>query len=259
MAARAASKANSMMRICLAGITGKVGRELSGAIRKETDFDLVSGVSRTAAGTLCDGVPIFASVEEALRDIETDILVDYTHPSAVKNNVLHAVKRGVRGIIGTSGLNDEDYAGLASAAESAGVGIIAAGNFSISATLLKEFAVKAARFMKRWEILDYGSATKPDAPSGTARELAFNLRDQVEECAPHREAVSRGLELNASPIHSLRLPGIYSGVEIQFGSTGERLIIRHESSGVEPYVAGTLLAIRRVVSVTGLIRGSGEF
>ncbi len=244
-----------MTRICLAGITGYVGRELFRAIRKEAGFHLMSGVSRTAAGTVYDDVPVFASVEDALRDIECDVLVDYTHPSVVKQNVLHAIERGVRSVIGTSGLSDEDYADLAAAAELAGIGIIAAGNFAISASLLRQFAVEAARFMKRWEILDYGSVTKPDAPSGTARELSFSLRGEVEECAPHRDAASRGLELNGSQIHSIRLPGIYSGVEIQFGLPGERLIIRHESSSVEPYIAGTLLAIRQVVSITGVVRG----
>jgi len=173
----------------------------------------------------------------------------------VKKNVLRAIERGVRSVIGTSGLSDDDYAGLAAAAELAGIGIVAAGNFAISAALLQQFAVEAARFMKRWEILDYGSVTKPDAPSGTARELAFRLRGEVEDCAPHREAASRGLELNGSQIHSLRLPGIYSGIEIQFGLPGERLIIRHESSSVEPYIAGTMLAIRQVVSITGVVRG----
>jgi len=244
-----------MIRICLAGITGYVGRELFQAIRKEPDLHLMSGVSRTAAGTVYDDVPVFASVEEALRDIECDVLVDYTHPSVVKKNVLRAIERGVRSVIGTSGLSDDDYAGLAAAAELAGIGIVAAGNFAISAALLQQFAVEAARFMKRWEILDYGSVTKPDAPSGTARELAFRLRGEVEDCAPHREAASRGLELNGSQIHSLRLPGIYSGIEIQFGLPGERLIIRDESSSVEPYIAGTMLAIRQVVSITGVVRG----
>lgn len=244
-----------MIRVCLAGITGKVGRELFKAVRREKDIHLSSGVSRSQAGTVHDDVPVFVSVEEALRDVEVDVLVDYTSHSIVKENVLCAIERGVHVVIGASGLSEADYNDLAQAAEARGTGIVAAGNFSISAALLSRFAKEAAQFMKRWEILDYGSPTKADSPSGTARELAYVLRDDVESPAPHNAQPARGLELNGSQIHSLRLPGVYSGIEIQFGLPGERLILRHESTSVEPYVAGTIHAIRRVVSINGLARG----
>jgi 4-hydroxy-tetrahydrodipicolinate reductase len=128
--------------------------------------------------------------------------------------------------------------------------------------LLQRFACEAAKYLSHWEIIDYASDTKKDAPSGTTRELAFRLAEvrRPEVTHPISETIGeregRGTTLNGSQIHSLRLPGYVIGVEAIFGARDERLTLRHDAgSGAEPYIAGTLLAIRKVREQLGLIRG----
>lgn len=256
-------------KICIAGATGWVGRPLCRAVSEADDLSLVGAVSRTHQGRSLKDVPgdvnldltISGSVAEALAT-PTDVLVDYTKADVVKANVLTAIRRGVHVIIGSSGLTDEDFLEINRAAVEHQVGVIAAGNFAITAVLLQRFACEAAKYLSHWEIIDYASDAKQDAPSGTARELAFRLSEvrrpdvthPVEETLGERE--SRGTNLNGTQIHSLRLPGYVIAVEAIFGAQDERLSIRHDAgSGAEPYIQGTLLAIRRVTEHVGLIRG----
>jgi 4-hydroxy-tetrahydrodipicolinate reductase len=206
-------------------------------------------------------IAIRGSVEDAL-EAPTDVLVDYTRADAVKENVMKAITRNVQVVIGSSGLTEQDFQEINRAAVDHQVGVIAAGNFAITAVLLQRFACEAARYLSQWEILDYASDAKQDAPSGTTRELALRL-SQVKKPEPTYaidetigEKASRGLTLNGIQIHSLRLPGFVIGVEAVFGTEDERLSIRHDAgSGAAPYIAGTLLAIRKVPGHVGLIRG----
>jgi 4-hydroxy-tetrahydrodipicolinate reductase len=239
------------------------------AIAASPDLHLAAAVARKQSGrTLSEAlgfaapeVKVSASVAEALAE-PCDVLIDYTSPSAVRGNVLEAIGRGVSIVIGTSGLSDEDYAEIDTAAQKRGVGVLAAGNFALTAVLLARFAELAARHVPQWEILEYARASKPDAPSGTARELASRLASVGEPAVAHpladtlgsREA--RGATLKGTQIHSVRLPGFVSSIEVLFGLPDERLSIRHDSgAGAEPYVAGTLLAVRKVGGFTGLKRG----
>jgi len=175
---------------------------------------------------------------------------------------LTAIREGVHVVVGASGLTDADYVEIDRAAVESGVGVLAAGNFAITAVLLQRFACEAAKYVSHWEIIDYASDAKRDAPSGTARELAFRLAEvgRPEATHPISETIgerdSRGATLNGSQIHSLRLPGYVIGVEAIFGAPDERLSIRHDAgSGAGPYIGGTLLAIRKVRDHVGLVRG----
>jgi 4-hydroxy-tetrahydrodipicolinate reductase len=257
------------LKVCVAGATGWVGKPLCSAISRSEDLELVGAVSRAYSGnSLKDVLPdleiegtIKGSVAEALQT-ETDVMVDYTKADVVKDNVLTAVRKGVNVVIGSSGLTDEDLDQIDAIAIEHHVGVIAAGNFAITAVLLQRFACEAAKYLSQWEIVDYASDTKQDAPSGTARELAFRMAEirypepthQIESTIG--EKGSRGVTLNGTQIHSIRLPGYVIGVEAIFGASDERLSIRHDAgSGAGPYIAGTLLAIRKVTGVTGLVRG----
>jgi 4-hydroxy-tetrahydrodipicolinate reductase len=250
------------MRLCIAGATGHVGQELVKAILASPDLELISGVSRMQADTaITSKVKLYAGVSEALKAAPADVLIDYTHPDVVKGHVLEAVAAGCHVVIGTSGLSDADYTEIDGWAKTKGVGVFAAGNFSITAALLQHFAIMAAQAMPHWEILDYAGDTKPDAPSGTARELAYRLAQvtkptwavPVGETKGLKEA--RGATLNGSQMHSIRVPGYYSAVQAVFGDAGERIELRHESTSYAPYVAGTLLAARKVAGWKGLKRG----
>ena len=262
---------NVSIRVCLAGATGHVGRELSRALLDADELLLVSAVGRANAGKKLSAVTgearaeimVHAGVAEALKAAPADVFIDYTCPEAVKANVCAAVDAGCHAVIGTSGLTDPDYVEIDGWAKRRDVGVFAAGNFSLTAALLQHFAALAAAEMPHWEILDYAADSKPDAPSGTARELAYQLaqvakpswRVPVEATQGLKE--SRGASLNGSQMHSIRVPGYYSAVQAVFGNPGERLELRHESTSYAPYVAGTLLAVRKVQNFKGLIRGMG--
>ena len=127
-----------------------------------------------ALGLAKAGVVITGSLEEALR-APADVLIDYTHPDSVKARTLGALDRGTRVVVGTSGLVAADYDEIAQRAAARGLGVIAAGNFSITAALAKHFALIAAKYLPSWEIIDYAHAGKVDAPSGTVQELAEAL------------------------------------------------------------------------------------
>lgn len=251
-------------RICVAGATGWVGEALCPAIAAASDLRLVGAVARKSAGRPVPGIPevrISGDVAEALKT-PTDVLIDYTHPGAVKASALAAIGTGVSVVIGTSGLSAADYAELDAAARKQGVGVIAAGNFSLTAALLLRFALMAAEHIPQWEVLDYASFTKPDVPSGTTRELAERLGEvrkprlgvPVEKL--HGPKETRGADIAGTRVHSLRLPGFVIACEAIFGAESERLVIRHDAgTSPAPYVAGTLLAARKVGGVTGLVRG----
>ncbi len=189
-------------------------------------------------------------------------LVDYTHADAVKGNVVAALERGVGVVVGTSGLSGADYDELDALARAQGVAVIAAGNFSLTAALLLRFAAEAARHLDAWEVIDYASSGKPDAPSGTAREVAERLdtvrapavKVPVDETLGAREA--RGATVGATQVHSLRLPSFTVSTEVLFAAEGERLSIRHDAGeSAAPYVAGTLTAIRALPGRVGVTRG----
>lgn len=257
------------LKICVAGATGWVGKPLCVAVSAADDLSLVGAVTRTHQGhNLKDVVAdanldllISGSVAEAL-ETPTDVLVDYTKADAVKANVMTAIRKGVHVVIGSSGLTDEDFVEINEAATEHNVGVIAAGNFAITAVLLQRFACEAAKYLSQWEIIDYASDTKADAPSGTARELAFRVAEVRRPEVTHPidatigEKASRGATLNGSQIHSLRVPGYVIAVEAIFGAADERLTIRHDAGcGAGPYIQGTLLAIRKVSNRVGLVRG----
>jgi 4-hydroxy-tetrahydrodipicolinate reductase len=257
------------IRVCVAGVSGWTGSAVTKAILSTDEFELTGAIARRQAGrdvgellslSPC-GVIVTENLGQAL-DRPADVLVDFTSPDTVKQRTLDALAKGVRVVIGTSGLTGTDYADIERAANDGKIGVIAAGNFSLTAALAKHFALLAAKHLPSWEVMDYADAKKPDAPSGTTLELAEALGDvaqnklavPVEDTHGKREA--RGATVGGTQVHSIRLPGVVLAFETLFGLPGERLTIRHDAGdGAEPYVNGTLLAVRRVMRITGLVRG----
>jgi 4-hydroxy-tetrahydrodipicolinate reductase len=255
--------------VTIVGATGWVGRALVPAVAAAPDLHLAAAVSRSAAGQDAGqvaggkavGVKVVATLAEALATA-SDVVVDYSKPDVVKGHVLAAIQAGRAVVIGTSGLNGDDYGEIDTAARQRGVGVLAAGNFSITATLMRRFALMAAPYVRDVEILDFASATKPDVPSGTALELAEMLANvrQDPTSVPvdklHGPRETRGADIGRTRVHSIRMPGYVISCEVLFGAPDERLSIRHDAgSSAAPYVGGTLLAVRRVREAVGLRRG----
>lgn len=257
------------IKVCLAGATGWAGSELARAIGKATDLALVAAVSRSAAGRTLGEVlgeaaltgPVFATAAEALAN-PCDVFVEYTKPASAKANILAALAHGAHVVVGTSGLTEGDYAEIDAVARERGRGVLACGNFALTVVLLQKFAEAAARLIPQWEIIDYAHADKADAPSGTARELAFRLAQvrQPQPTVPLANTVgpreARGATVSGTQVHSIRLPGYVIGAEVVFGLPDQRLTIRHDAgSSARPYADGALLAIRKVGTLVGVHRG----
>ena len=243
------------VRVIVAGATGWAGSALSRGILATPDLHLVGAVSRSAAGKPLGKCVVSATCAEALKT-QADVFFEYTRPQLAKANVAAALEAGLHVVVGTSGLTDEDYAELALIAKDKQRGLLAVGNFAITVVLLHKFAEMAAKFIPHFEVIDSAKESKPDAPSGTARELAWRLGNvrKPELSIPPNEA--RGMTLNGVQVHSVRVPGFVIGLEAVFGMKDQRLHLRHEAgSSAEPYVDGALLAIRKVGTLTGLHRG----
>jgi len=259
-----------MIKVCIAGGTGWAGSALSKGVFNSQNMKLVGALSRTHKGeNLADilylgaaNIPIFEDIETALEEIDFDVLVDYTKPDIAKKNILAALKKGKKVIIGTSGLSDADYSEIEKATDENNTSVLAVGNFAITVVLLQKFSEMAAKHIPNFEIIDYAHEDKIDAPSGTAMELAYRLSKVqkptkfVTEEELIGEKSSRGACLNEVQVHSVRLPGHIISIETIFGLLDEKLSIRHDSgSSAEPYVKGGLLAIEKVGTFKGFKRG----
>src|SRR5436190_757154 len=207
-------EASKTLSICIAGATGWAGRAVTHGVLDASDLTLRSAVGRSAAGKdLGDAlgreslqVPVYASAADALEGV--DVLIDYTSVEVVKDNALTAIAAGVAVVIATSGLTAADYEEIDSAAREGSVGVVASGNFSLTAAMCQAAALLAARHLPHWEVIDYASATKPDVPSGTARELAERL-GQVRPpdlgypiAELHGPQEARGATVEGTQVHS---------------------------------------------------------
>src|SRR4051812_31872303 len=175
------------IRVCVAGVSGGTGSAVARAVLASDEFELTGAIARRQAGRdagellglPAKGVVVASSLKEALAR-PADVLVDFTSPDSVKQRTLEALSRSVRVVIGTSGLAAADYAEIEQAATANRLGVVSAGNFSLTAALAKHFALLAAKHLPSWEVIDYAQAEKPDAPSGTARELAEALGEVAQ-------------------------------------------------------------------------------
>ncbi|HET7097689.1 MAG TPA: 4-hydroxy-tetrahydrodipicolinate reductase [Casimicrobiaceae bacterium] len=257
------------LRVCVAGATGWAGSALARSIAKAPDLELVAAIARKHAGQALGDVlgeprltaRVHASAAEALRE-PCDVFVEYTKPDVARSNIVCALERGAHVVVGTSGLTDDDYVQIDAVARKQKRGVLACGNFALTAVLLQKFSEAASRLIPQWEIIDYAHDDKVDAPSGTVRELAYRLsKDRAPEpTVPVAQTVgpreARGATVSGSQVHSIRLPSYVISAEVVFGMPGQRLTIRHDSgTSAEPYAEGALLAIRKVSGLVGVHRG----
>lgn len=204
------------IRVAVAGAAGRMGTAVCEAV-EGADGLMLAGRADPALGT---------SVADVLGD--ADVLVDFTQPESALPNAREAVAAGVHVVIGTTGFDLDDLAGLS------GANVLVAPNFAIGAVLMMRFAAEAAALMPSAEIVELHHDKKLDAPSGTAARTAELMKD------------SSG---NDVPIHSVRLPGLVAHQEVIFGGTGETLTIRHDALDRSSFMPGVLLAIRRVADL----------
>jgi 4-hydroxy-tetrahydrodipicolinate reductase len=192
------------------------------------------------------------------------VIVDFTHPDVVMDNLSWCVDHGIHAVVGTTGFTDERFDLLRTRlAEHDGVGVVIAPNFSIGAVLMMRFAEQAAAFYESAEIIELHHPGKADAPSGTAASTARRIaaaRTAAAIPAPpdatrHELPGARGAQVDGIRVHGVRLRGLVAHQEVLFGAEGETLTIRHDSLDRVSFMPGVLAAIRAVSSKPGLTVG----
>ncbi|MDR1713622.1 MAG: 4-hydroxy-tetrahydrodipicolinate reductase [Coriobacteriales bacterium] len=259
-----------MIHVFVNGFNGRMGTEVVKAVLAQPDMELVGGYDPGAgtSGVLVGGQQVavsYPTLQVALEVAKPDVLVDFTNPASVADNIRCALAAGVDCVIGTTGLTPDKLAELYQGAP-AGSTLFVAPNFTIGAVLMMEFARKAAALFDDVEVLEFHHNGKQDAPSGTALNTALSIASaraqaKVSSKAPGSEtelagrAGARGTSVEGVPVHSIRSNGFVAHQEVIFGSSGETLTIRHDSIDRSSYMPGVLLAIRSVGERSGLIIG----
>ena len=239
------------IRVGVLGARGRMGSEVVAAVNVSPDMALV------AALDLGD------SLEEMVAS-KAEIVVDFTTPESVMNNVEFLISRGIHVVIGTTGFDESRIQRIKELLrKNPEVGVLIAPNFGIGAVLMMEFSKKAARYFESAEIVEFHHPEKADAPSGTSRRTAEIISQARLEAgmAPMPDATSlangsaRGTTVGDVPIHSVRLKGLLAHQEVLFGGVGETLTIRHDSLDRKSFMPGVLIGVREIGKRTGLIYG----
>jgi len=256
-----------MIRVLVSGAAGKMGSEVVRAVTAADGMDVIAAVDPGVSGCLVptasgEHIECRTDLADAIATCSPDVMVDFTHPSVVENNLRVALGAGVDCVVGTTGLTESKLVELAALAPG-GTTLFFAPNFAIGAVLMMRFAEQAARFMPHAEVIEFHHDKKADAPSGTAirtARLVAAARGTAPQ-APVRETELSGMEgargalVDDVAVHSVRLPGLVAHQEVLFGGQGQTLTIRHDSIVRTSFMPGVVLAIREVGDRSGLIVG----
>ncbi|WP_165252327.1 4-hydroxy-tetrahydrodipicolinate reductase [Adlercreutzia sp. ZJ304] len=251
-----------MIKVAVAGCFGRMGGAVVNAVNAADDMQIVCGIDLKADRNT-DAFPVYHEVEEALSSIDVDVMVDFTQPTTVADNVACALSHGVDCVVGTTGLSNAKLEELAAKAID-GACLFFAPNFTTGAVLMMQFAKAAAPYFPEAEIVEFHHCNKKDAPSGTAMltaRLISEGRGGISSTAPGSETEldeakgARGALVNGVPVHSVRSNGFVASQEVIFGSLGQVLSIKHDSWDRESYMPGVLLGIRSVGALEGLVVG----
>jgi 4-hydroxy-tetrahydrodipicolinate reductase len=239
------------IRVGVLGARGRMGATVCQAVDATADMVVVAMID--AGDPMSD-----------LVDAAAQVVVDFTHPDVVMDNLRFCVDHGMHVVVGTTGFDEERLATLRSwLADRPELGILVAPNFAIGAVLSMRFAQRAARFYESVEIIELHHARKADAPSGTAArtaELIAKARaaagmTAVPDATTMALEGARGADVGGVHVHSVRLAGLVAHQEVLFGTEGETLTIRHDSTDRSSFMPGVLLAVRAIVDRPGLTVG----
>ncbi|HKC29991.1 MAG TPA: 4-hydroxy-tetrahydrodipicolinate reductase [Jatrophihabitans sp.] len=240
------------IRVGVLGARGRMGQQVCKAVDAADDLEVVAMVDA--------GDWLFS-----VADAGSQVLVDFTHPDVVMDNIRFAIDQGIHAVVGTTGFTQERLETVRQWLDDAPqpVGVLIAPNFGIGAVLSMKFAQLAARYYQSAEVVELHHPTKADAPSGTAVRTAeliaqarknAGLGGQPDATTQARDG-ARGADVDGVRVHALRIAGMVAHQEIVFGADGETLTIRHDSLDRVSFMPGVLLAVRNVASRPGLTVG----
>ncbi len=258
------------------GAGGKMGLEVIKAVAGAEDMVLFGAIDRNPhiqgrdigelAGCGALEVPVTNDMQAMLamasQEKQPAVMVDFTHPDSIYENVRTAIAYGVRPVVGTTGLSLDQIQDLAEFADKASVGCLIIPNFSIGVILMQQAAIQAAKYFEHVEIIELHHDRKADAPSGTAIKTAQLLGELGKTYNPAKVEESEtiagargGIADENIRIHSIRLPGLIAHQEIIFGAAGQIYTLRHDTTDRSCYMPGVLLSIRKILDLKSLIYG----
>ncbi|WP_274531649.1 MULTISPECIES: 4-hydroxy-tetrahydrodipicolinate reductase [Micromonospora] len=237
------------LRVGVFGARGRMGIEVCKAVDAADDLALTGAIDQGDSRS---------SVSAA------DVVVDFTTPDVVMDNLQWCVEQGISAVVGTTGFTEQRLEQVRGwLADKPEVGVVIAPNFGIGAVLMMQFAARAARHFESVEIIEQHHPRKLDAPSGTATHTARQIARARAEAGlgPVPDATkdevpgARGAEIDGVRVHAVRATGLVAHQEVLFGGTGETLTIRHDSYDRVSFMPGVLLAVRAVRNRPGLTVG----
>lgn len=239
------------IRVGVLGARGRMGQQVCRAVDNAGDLDLVAMVDA--------GDWLFS-----VADAGSQVLVDFTHPDVVMDNIRFAIDQGIHAVVGTTGFTPQRLDTIREwLADSPATGVLVVPNFGIGAVLSMRFAQLAAAYYESAEVIEFHHPGKVDAPSGTAvrtAELIAEARATAglgasPDATTQARDGARGTDVDGVRVHALRIAGMVAHQEIVFGAEGETLSIRHDSLDRVSFMPGVLLAVRNVASRPGLTVG----
>lgn len=243
-----------MINVAVCGANGKMGKTVVNMVNESENLNLTATIDIKDAQ--------YKTIEDAIKNCEIDVLIDFTNPDSVYKNAVDCLNNGIRPVIGTTGLSDEQIENLKTLSKGKNIGCFIAPNFSTGAVLMMEFAKKAAKYFDNSEIIELHHNQKKDAPSGTAIKTAKMMSEEKESftcgnCAEKEliEGSRGGSSYSDIHIHSVRMPGYMASQEVLFGSNGQILSIRHDSVNRECYMPGVKLAVEYIASHNEFVWG----
>lgn len=254
-----------MIKIAVVGSCGKMGSEVVKLTTKEEDFELVCAIDKFGAGQKINNIEVLDDISK-LKDFDIDIVVDFTQPSAIFNNIKQYQEMKLKAVIGTTGLSREEIETIEKLSKENNTGIIIAPNFSLGAILMMIFSKMASKYFSNAEIIEFHHNQKKDAPSGTSIKTAQLMMEENKNFklgnCPEVETIkgARGGEYQENnegniQIHAVRMPGFVASQEVIFGSDGQTLKIHHDTINRECYMSGVALAIRHLYKNNQFIYG----
>ena len=234
------------IRVGVLGARGRMGSEVCRAVEAADDLQLVAGVDADD-----DRKPL----------TDAQVVVDFTTPDAVMDNIRWCLDNDLDVVIGTTGFDDERLATVRGwLGDKPSRGVLVAPNFGIAAVLMMRFAATAAPYFESVEIVELHHPNKVDAPSGTARRTAEMVAEaRAGKLSPDATSQqidgARGADVEGIHVHAVRLAGLVAHQEVLLGGHGETLTIRHDSLSRESFMPGVLVGVRWVVEHPGLTVG----
>lgn len=239
-----------------------MGSTVVATVLKQKDMELTGVVNPHGEGKNIGGLEVIASLPEAFAKVKPDVVVDFTRPDVVMNNLRETLGAGINAVVGTTGFSQDDLTELDGLAKANKVGVLVAPNFAMGAVLMMKMAAEVAKYFPEAEIIEKHHDQKLDAPSGTAILTAQKIVEarggfvaqgnpNEKEKLPH----ARGNNYEGLRIHSVRLPGFVASQEIIFGSMGETLTISNDPINRECYMPGVMRSCRQIIGRVGLIYG----